>query len=396
MLFQTNTNSEMSRENIGRAKWNIVMNKLPTLTRSESLSHGDKRQLQMKRAKSCVDSDADQITILFDLDALFENELKFFNEQTDQSLSKSIAEDFYQRRMNTSYSLPMCLAGLFENRSRIPNAKSLITAEYNATKKLARSAEKEFKSIYKDKTQTMFTNIETLLIGPTNINYLHQSLPNQYCYGDYLLVNFVTYRECCIKLIDLNLSSEQLATLMLNFISYGIPVNLDTLQKIETPKKRKFSQLDVDFLNRLIYHFGIKEVAKYMLANELNYKIPLATAHAMSIVMLRHGILDFSEVINSDSRYGVFTGKQILDPGNVEKTTEKVKRIFRKYQKYQAESELLAQQSNDASASNLDPQLKLESEYLVLRQVFGIEENANELQFLLADSTLKKIGLQRV
>ena len=136
-----------------------------------------------------------------------------------------------------------------------------------------------------------------------------------------------------------------------------------------------------------------------MLANELNHKIPLATAHAMSIVLLRHGILDYSEVINLDARYGVYTGKQILEPANVEKTIEKVKRIFRKYQKYQAESEMLLAQTNVTSSltmSQLDPHLKLENEFLVLRQVFGCEENSNELQFLLGDCVLKKNGLQQI
>lgn len=387
----------MNKENIGKAKWNFVLNKLPIIAAEAVDESGRKKPL--KRAKSSQDSDLDQITILFDTDALFENENQFFNEQTNQSLCKSISEDFYQRRTNSSYSLPIYLTGLYENNEKIPVSKTLIIAELNVLKKLRNNSnlnnfETGFMANFKDKSQTLYTNIETLLIGPTTINYLHKCIPSQYCKGDYLMINIGSYRECCLKLLDLNLSSEQIGSFALNFISNGIPVNINTLQQIETPNQRNFTQIDVDFLNRLIYHFCIKEVAKHMMSLNSDNKLPLATAHAMSIVLLRHGILDFTEVINNDARYGVYTGKQILEPINLEKTHEKVKRIFRKYQKYQAESTAISD-STAPIATVIDPHLKLENEFLILKQVYG-EEHTNEYQSVVSDSVLKKYGLQRI
>ena len=60
--------------------------------------------------------------------------------------------------------------------------------------------------------------------------------------------------------------------------------------KMETDEK-KFTQVDVDFLNRLIYVCFIKDVAKHMLPEKNNdgEQIPLATAHAMALIMMRHG-----------------------------------------------------------------------------------------------------------
>lgn len=102
------------------------------------------------------------------------------------------------------------------------------------------------------------------------------------------------------------------------------------------------------------------------------------------------GILDYTEVINGDARYGVYTSsKHILEPKEIEKTKEKVKRIFRKYQKYQAEWML-----NDQERMATDPNLKLEDEFMILNQVYG-EENINDLQAILSDSMLKKCGLQK-
>ena len=102
-----------------------------------------------------------------------------------------------------------------------------------------------------------------------------------------------TYRECCLKLIDLKLSSEQIATLALNFLSNGIPVCLEHLMRLEMLTERKFSQMDVDFLNRLIYVCFIKDIAKHMLPEDNNEeedkKLPLATAQAMALIMMRHG-----------------------------------------------------------------------------------------------------------
>jgi hypothetical protein len=222
-----------------------------------------------------------------------------------------------------------------------------------------------------------------------------------------------SYRECCLKLIDLKLSSEQIASLALNFLSNGIPVCLENLVRMQTD--RKYSQMDVDFLNRLIYICFIKDVAKHMLPEDNNdvEKMPLATAQAMALILMRHGwpnlyfihlfffflfayetfilgILDYTEVINGDARYGVYTSsKHILEPKEIEKTKEKVKRIFRKYQKYQAEWML-----NDQERMATDPNLKLEDEFMILNQVYG-EENINDLQAILSDSMLKKCGLQK-
>ena len=104
----------------------------------------------------------------------------------------------------------------------------------------------------------------------------------------------------------------------------------------------------------------------------------------------RSGILDFTEVINVDARYGVYTsGKHILEPKEIDKTKEKVKRIFRKYQKYQAEWVL-----NGQVKMATDPNLKLEDEFMILNQVYG-EEKLNDLQAILSDSVIKKCGLQK-
>jgi len=83
------------------------------------------------------------------------------------------------------------------------------------------------------------------------------------------------------------------------------------------------------------------------------------------------------------------SSKHILEPKEIEKTKEKVKRIFRKYQKYQAEWML-----NDQERMATDPNLKLEDEFMILNQVYG-EENINDLQAILSDSMLKKCGLQK-
>ena len=69
--------------------------------------------------------------------------------------------------------------GLYENLVRIPVAKILIQAECEVLQKLSFHSssfmfETNFKPAYKDKFQTAYSNIETLLIGPTKLQYIHK------------------------------------------------------------------------------------------------------------------------------------------------------------------------------------------------------------------------------
>jgi len=306
---------------MNKSKWNLVLNKLPTLKTSNQDELIKKSRPPLKRAPSCNESECDSITITFDIDLIYLNEYNFFNNNNSKSLSFCLAEDFYHRRTH-SQSLPIYLNDLlsFENnnnncKERIPNSITLIQAEYKVLKKIKNnnsdSFVTRFEPVFKEKsTQTLYTNIETLLIGTSKINYVHKCNPSKFSKGDYIMLQLGTYRECCLKLIDLQLTSQQIASFALNFLSNGIPVNLEHLKQIELINAKKYTQNDVDFLNRLIYHCWIKEVAKYMLPEEVDNnilyeKLPLATAHAMSLILLRHDLLDFSEVINNDARYGM-------------------------------------------------------------------------------------------
>lgn len=316
---------------MNKSKWNLVLNKLPTLKTSNQDELIKKSRL-LKRAPSCNESECDLITITFDIDLIYRNEYDFFNSNNNnnnannsKSLSFCLAQDFYHRRTH-SQSLPIYLNDLlsFENNNNtnckeriIPNSITLIQAEYKVLKKIKNNNNNSdsfvtgFEPVFKEKsTQTLYTNIETLLIGTSKINYAHKCNPSKFSKGDYIMLQLGTYRECCLKLIDLQLTSQQIASFALNFLSNGIPVNLEHLKQIEIINTKKYTQNDVDFLNRLIYHCWIKEVAKYMLPeegnNNISYeKLPLATAHAMSLILLRHDLLDFSEVINNDARYGM-------------------------------------------------------------------------------------------
>jgi hypothetical protein len=69
--------------------------------------------------------------------------------------------------------------GLYENLARIPVAKIFIQAECEVLQKLSFqsrgfSFETNFKPAYRDKFQTVYSNVETLLIGPTKLQYLHK------------------------------------------------------------------------------------------------------------------------------------------------------------------------------------------------------------------------------
>ncbi len=93
---------------------------------------------------------------------------------------------------------------------------------------------------------------------------------------------------------------------------------------------------------------------------------------------------------------GVYTGKQIMEPNEIENTKAKVKRIFRKYQKYQAESAALLENNIEMIpiVKSVDPQLKLEDEFMILGQVYGLDiynQSSN-----LNDSILKKSGLIKI
>jgi hypothetical protein len=92
---------------------------------------------------------------------------------------------------------------------------------------------------------------------------------------------------------------------------------------------------------------------------------------------------------------GVYTGKQIMEPNEIENTKAKVKRIFRKYQKYQAESAALLENNIEMIPiiKSVDPQLKLEDEFMILGQVYGLDINN---QTSLNDSILKKSGLIKI
>ena len=94
---------------------------------------------------------------------------------------------------------------------------------------------------------------------------------------------------------------------------------------------------------------------------------------------------------------GVYTGKQIMEPNEIENTKAKVKRIFRKYQKYQAESVALLENNNDMIpvVKSVDPQLKLEDEFMVLGQVYGLDMNYMR-QANLNEAFLKKSGLIKI
>ena len=93
---------------------------------------------------------------------------------------------------------------------------------------------------------------------------------------------------------------------------------------------------------------------------------------------------------------GVYTGKQIMEPNEIENTRAKVKRIFRKYQKYQAESVALLENNNDMLpvVKSVDPQLKLEDEFMILGQVYGFDLNYKQTN--LNEAVLKKSGLIKI
>ena len=97
----------MNKEpNTAKARWDFAIKRLPSLNMA----------VDMKRANSFAYdcTSLETITVFFNFNELYANENNFFYEPSAHSLCVSLADDFLNRRISNSRSLPICLTGSFK------------------------------------------------------------------------------------------------------------------------------------------------------------------------------------------------------------------------------------------------------------------------------------------
>jgi len=269
-------------------------------------------------------------------------EERFFNpKRNKQAFVKKIAGALQKRRLG-------------KNSPRIMNIKSaaparqFITAE-KATMKASLQCvpESGFYSYFDnhlrwEKAQRYrngryspyFCADETIRFDDSKVTYRQKAVTHYNHLGDYYLYDIGTYKdifEFLYKLVrapkpDIIAHKEkQLAELILKFTKNGKRINLKKLKKIYLRAK----QNDVDGLNAICYHCFVKEITRWQYPRNKLHELPFAIAQGRSLQLIAKGYLSLNKVFDQNSKYGIFTGKNI--GANIDSVKKKIKNINRLY-----------------------------------------------------------------
>ena len=165
-----------------------------------------------------------------------------------------------------------------------------------------------------------------------------------------------------------------------------------------TDEKDKIIQIKQ--INRICYLCLSKEISRRKNQGFKNDRkgnmtevpeFPFGIAIAMALKLIANGHLKMKDVFDSDSTYGVATGKEILHERNIEKTIKKFQRVFNLYQQYYGKEQPSNTKKSSKNKEEL-PKLFPSSEDLhkILLEVYGGESDTSGNEYSSDEETFSE------